>query len=87
MTCPTPRPSVLAIDAYVPGKSAAPGAARVFKLSANETPLGPSPRAIQAVREMAGDIALYPEGSSRALREAIGARYALNPDRNIARAG
>ena len=87
MTKPTPRSTVLAIDAYVPGRSAAPGAARVFKLSANETPLGPSPRAIEALRDMAGEIALYPEGSSRALREAIGARYALDPDRIIAGAG
>jgi histidinol-phosphate aminotransferase len=87
MARPTPRPSVLAIDAYVPGKSAAPGATRVFKLSANETPLGPSPRAIQAVRDMADQIALYPEGSSRALRAAIGARYGLDPDRIIAGAG
>lgn len=39
---PIPRPGVLSIDAYVPGKSAAPGATRAFKLSANETPLGPS---------------------------------------------
>jgi histidinol-phosphate aminotransferase len=38
---------VLDIAAYVPGKSAAPGVARVFKLSANETPLGPSPKAIE----------------------------------------
>ena len=45
MTKPVVRRNVLAIDAYVPGKSAAPGAARVFKLSANETPLGPSPTA------------------------------------------
>ncbi|MGD9543294.1 MAG: histidinol-phosphate transaminase [Methylocystis sp.] len=87
MAKPAPRPSVLAIDAYVPGKSAAPGAARVFKLSANETPLGPSPRAIEAVRGIAADIALYPEGSARALREAIGARYALDPERIIAGAG
>lgn len=87
MTRPTPRPSVLAIDAYVPGKSAAPGAARVFKLSANETPLGPSPRAVEALRGMADNIALYPEGSSRALREAIGARHGLDPDRIIAGAG
>ncbi|MBM3553293.1 MAG: histidinol-phosphate transaminase [Alphaproteobacteria bacterium] len=87
MTKPVPRPSVLAIEAYVPGKSAAPGAARVFKLSANETPLGPSPRAIEALRGMADQIALYPEGSSRALREAIGARHGLKPDRIIAGAG
>src|SRR5262249_37321714 len=39
---PQPRPGVLEIEAYVPGKSAAPGVARVFKLSSNETPLGPS---------------------------------------------
>ncbi|TLG78927.1 histidinol-phosphate transaminase [Methylocystis sp. B8] len=87
MTRPTPRPSVLAIDAYVPGKSAAPGAARVFKLSANETPLGPSPRAVEALRDIADHIAIYPEGSSRALREAIGESYGLNPDRIIAGAG
>jgi histidinol-phosphate aminotransferase len=87
MTRPVPRPGVLAIDPYVPGKSAAPGAARVFKLSANETPLGPSPRAIEALRNMAADAAIYPEGSSALLREAIGARYGLSPDHIIAGAG
>ena len=45
---PQPRPGVLAIDPYVPGKSKAPGVARVFKLSSNETPLGPSPKAVAA---------------------------------------
>ena len=45
---PQPRPGVLTIEAYVPGKSHAPGVAKVFKLSSNETPLGPSPRAIAA---------------------------------------
>ena len=50
---PQPRPGVLAIDPYVPGKSSAPGVAKVFKLSSNETPLGPSPHAIAAYREMA----------------------------------
>jgi histidinol-phosphate aminotransferase len=87
MTRPVPRPSVMAIDAYVPGKSAAPGAGPVFKLSANETPLGPSPAAVQALRDMAHEIAIYPEGSSRKLREAIGARYGLDPARIIMGAG
>jgi histidinol-phosphate aminotransferase len=45
---PQPRPGVLKIQAYVPGKSSAPGAAKVFKLSSNETPLGPSPQSIAA---------------------------------------
>jgi histidinol-phosphate aminotransferase len=87
MSRPIPRPGVLAIDPYVPGKSAAPGTGRTFKLSANETPLGPSPRAIQTVRDMADTLAIYPEGSSRKLREAIGARYGLDPTRIVAGAG
>ncbi len=87
MTRPIPRPSLLEIDAYVPGKSGAPGAGRVFKLSANETPLGPSPAAVQALRDMAHEIALYPEGSSLALRNAIGARHGLDPARLIMGAG
>ena len=33
---PQPRPGVLDIAPYVPGKSKAPGVARVFKLSSNE---------------------------------------------------
>jgi histidinol-phosphate aminotransferase len=77
----------MAIDPYVPGKRAAPGAARVFKLSANETPLGPSPRAVDALRAYAPDIAAYPDGASTKLREAIGARHGLDPARIIAGAG
>ena len=76
---PTPRANIMAIDAYVPGKSAAPGVAKIFKLSSNETPLGPSPRAIEAFRATAKDLALYPDGSASALREAIGKRYGLDP--------
>ena len=45
---PQPRPGVLDIKAYVPGKSSAPGVDKVFKLSSNETPLGASPKAIEA---------------------------------------
>jgi histidinol-phosphate aminotransferase len=77
----------MAIDPYVPGKSAAPGAARIFKLSANETPLGPSPRAIEALRSAAAGVAAYPDGSSLRLREAIGARFGLDPAQIIAGAG
>ena len=43
---PTPRAGIMAIEAYVPGKSAAPaGVAKVYKLSSNENPLGASPKA------------------------------------------
>ena len=43
---PQPRPGVLKIQAYVPGKSSAPGVAKVYKLSSNESALGPSPLAV-----------------------------------------
>lgn len=84
---PVPRPGVMAIDAYVPGKSGAPGAAKVHKLSSNETPLGPSPKARAAYAETAGKLELYPEGSSAALREAIARLYGLDPDRILCGSG
>jgi histidinol-phosphate aminotransferase len=87
MTRPVVRPNVLAIEAYVPGKSGAPGAARVFKLSANETPLGPSPAAIAALRALAPEIAAYPDGAATRLRQAIGAAHGLDPARIVCGAG
>src|SRR5271170_357090 len=80
---PAPRANVLEIDAYVPGKSGGPGAGKVFKLSSNETPLGPSARAVEAFRANADQLALYPDGAARRLREAIGGRYGLDPARII----
>ncbi len=84
---PQPRPGVLEIEAYVPGKSTAPGAARVFKLSANETPLGPSPKALAAFHAAAEHLQDYPEGSARMLREAIGRAFGLDPARLVCGAG
>ncbi len=75
---PVPRPGILDIAAYVPGKEHAPGVARVFKLSSNETPLGPSPRAIDAFRQSVGHLERYPDGQAMALRTAIGEVYGLN---------
>src|SRR5512145_2235494 len=84
---PQPRPGVLAIDPYVPGKSTAPGVARVFKLSSNETPLGPSPKAMTAYHEVGKHLEDYPDGASTALREAIGGAFGLDPDRIVCGAG
>ena len=80
---PEPRAEVMAIDAYVPGKSAVAGLAKVHKLSSNESPLGPSPRAIAAFRANAGELAIYPDGSSRLLREAIARRFGLDVEQII----
>jgi histidinol-phosphate aminotransferase len=87
MNRPQPRPGVLDIAPYVPGKSSAPGVAKVFKLSSNETPLGPSANAIAAYRAAGEHLEDYPDGSAAALREAIGAVFGLDPDRIVCGAG
>jgi histidinol-phosphate aminotransferase len=88
MSRPVPNPGILDIAPYTPGKSPKPEAGRkVFKLSANETPFGPSPKAIDAYRNAAAHLEDYPEGTSRILREAIGRAFGLDPDRIICGAG
>jgi histidinol-phosphate aminotransferase len=85
---PVPRPGVMQIEAYVPGKSAAaPGVAKIYKLSSNETPLGASPKAVAAYRDLAAKLELYPEGSSQALRDAIAQKYGLDAKRLICGSG
>ncbi|WP_342360239.1 histidinol-phosphate transaminase [Terrarubrum flagellatum] len=75
---PVPRASVMAIEAYQPGKSTAPAGVKLHKLSSNETPLGPSPKAVEAFQKVAAKLELYPDGSSTRLREAIAAKYGLD---------
>ena len=84
---PKPRPGVLDIEAYVPGKSSAPGVAKVFKLSSNETPLGPSPRAVAAYKAVGAHLEDYPDGAASDLRDAIGRAFGLDPDRIVCGAG
>ena len=84
---PQPRPGVLEIEAYVPGKSSAPNVAKVYKLSSNESPLGPSPRAVAAYKAWADHLEDYPDGSASDLREAIGRTFGLDPERIVCGAG
>ena len=49
---PQPNPGIMDIAAYVPGKDGAPGAAKVYKLSSNESPLGASPAAQAAAQKL-----------------------------------
>lgn len=88
MSRPVPKPGILDIAPYTPGKSpvAEPGRT-VYKLSANETPFGPSPHAKEAYAAAVAHLEDYPEGTARVLREAIGRRFGLNPDRIICGAG
>ncbi|HEX5795369.1 MAG TPA: histidinol-phosphate transaminase [Geminicoccaceae bacterium] len=82
-----PRPGILEIEPYVGGKSELAGAGRVIKLSANESALGPSPRAVAALQEAALTCHRYPDGEAVALRAAIGRRFQLDPDRIVCGAG
>jgi len=80
---PEPKPGILDISPYVGGRASAPGVAKVFKLSSNESPLGPSPKALAALDEAKASLSLYPEGSARPLREAIAEFHKLDPARIV----
>ncbi len=84
---PQPKPGILEIDAYVPGESKLPAGIKPIKLSSNETPLGPSPKAVAAYKDVVGGLERYPDGSATLLRAAIAARYGLNPARIVCGAG
>jgi len=67
---------VAGLSPYEPGEQ--PRVHNLLKLNTNEHPLGPSPRALQAIREATNNgLRLYPDYDSRALRQAIAQRYAL----------
>lgn len=84
---PRPKPGILDIEAYVPGESKLPSGVKPAKLSSNETPLGPSPKAIEVYRAAAGDLERYPDGQATALRQAIARRYGLDASRIVCGAG
>lgn len=79
---PNPRSTILSIDPYVPGRSRAQGTGPVYKLSSNETPLGPSPKA-RAAFQNATHLELYPDGSALILRQAIASQFGLDQDRIV----
>jgi histidinol-phosphate aminotransferase len=75
---PQPNSGIMDIAVYVPGKSAVPEGVKLHKLSANETPLGPSPKAKEAYLELAERLEDYPDGSSSELRGALANAHGLN---------
>lgn len=82
------RKNILKIASYVPGKSIEEvqkefGAKRWIKLASNENVLGPSPKAIEAVRKELSKIHLYPEGPCSTLRQAISQKLSLSEKRVV----
>jgi len=57
--------------------------ATIIKLASNENPLGPSPKAIDAIRHAATHAHIYPDGAGYRLREAIAAKFQLGMDNVI----
>lgn len=84
---PKAQAGIDGIHAYVPGRSKSTGGQKTHKLSSNETPLGASPKAIEAYQAAGANLELYPDGGSNDLRDAIAAHYGLNPDRIVCGTG
>ncbi len=75
---------IASLAPYVPGRSerdaqALYGFAEATPLASNENQLGPSPRAVEAVRRAAAELHRYPDGSGRELKRALGAHLGLDP--------
>lgn len=81
-----PKPWISGIAPYVPGKSAGADGRALVKLSANENPLGTGAKAREAFRAAVADadaLSRYPDPGAAALREAIAAKFGLDPARVI----
>ena len=81
---PVPQPGLMKIAPYVPGRAQAVPGVKPIKLSANESPLGASPRAVAAAQKVIdGGLEIYPEGSSKILRTALGEVHGLDAERIV----
>jgi len=84
---PIPKSGILKIDIYVPGRTKAPKGIKTIKLSSNESPLGASEKAIEAYKDIADNLATYPDGSSKNLREALAETYNIKAENIVIGAG
>lgn len=80
---PLPKPGIMDIHAYQPGKAKAEGIAHPVKLSANENVLGSSPKAREAFAAAGQTLHLYPDPKAMIVRAAIAERFNLEPERLI----
>lgn len=82
------NPHLATLEPYPPGKPIEEvqrelGLARVVKLASNENPLGPSPRALEALRDPDNEFQLYPDGAAFALRQAVAAKLGVHPEQLV----
>ncbi|MFT3922455.1 MAG: histidinol-phosphate transaminase [Myxococcales bacterium] len=79
-------PNIERLSPYVPGKPLEQlerelGIRDAVKLASNESPLGPSPRAVEAAARTLGQAHRYPDGTR--LREALAAHHGVLPSEVI----
>ena len=84
---PQPHASILTISPYKAGKSSLAPGEKLVKLSSNENPLGPSPKAVEAYKSESTHLERYPDSSHLPLRQAIAEVYGLQVDRIVCGAG
>ena len=80
---PEPKPGILDIVAYKPGKASAEGVANPVKLSSNENILGSSPKAKAAYLDAAASLHIYPDARANRLRAAVAEHFRLEPERLV----
>jgi histidinol-phosphate aminotransferase len=83
MNAPQPKPWIMDIHPYIPGRSTADDGRKVIKLSANENPLGTSEAARDAFADYRGSLERYPDASAADLRDALATKHGLDPARII----
>lgn len=79
------KKSIYDISPYVGGKTG--DDANAIKLSSNEGPFGPSPKVIEAVKNIAETLHLYPDGGCHELREALAQKNNITADNIVCGAG
>ncbi len=82
-----PKPIKFKVERYVGGLSQFRKIDNPIKLSANESALGPSPKAIRAFENDKDKIFKYPESDSNSLREVLSEKFNLDPKRIICGSG
>lgn len=89
MFLPQPRPNIERVSPYKPGKPVEQVIRElglkgpVVKLASNENPLGPSPKALAALRRNLNQLHYYPEDTCYYLRQALAQRFKVDYDSTI----
>ena len=82
-----PKPIKFKIERYIGGLSQFKRIENPIKLSANESALGPSPKAIRAFNNEKGRIYKYPESDADSLRDVLSEKYNIDKNRIICGSG